>query len=470
MNYPLEPDGNEMRRLVDEAMQRIVVHIETLARQPATNVEGAADFARTLVEPLPRKGERYEDLLDQLFNEYVPRSFNAAGPGYLAYIPGGGIFHAAIADLIADAVNRYTGVNVAAPALVQLETNVIRWLCEIVGFGPGSGGILTSGGSLANFTAIVTARKERLPENFFRGTLYCSDQVHHSFEKAANLAGFPFANIRDIPTDREFRIRLDVLEEVIERDRSEGWIPFLVVGSAGTTNTGSVDDLAGVARIAAEHELWFHVDGAYGAFFALTERGKKALRGMELADSVVLDPHKTLFLPYGTGGLVVRDAGSLRRAHSLHADYLPPMQDDKDLIDFCEISPELSRDFRGLRAWLPIKMFGIDVFSQQLDEKLDLIEYATGELRRIDGIEIVAEPQLTVVAFRLNRPGLEPAALNALNEGLLERINARKRVFLTHTVIDGSFLIRICVVSFRTHMDRIKMAMDDIRAAVSEEN
>jgi len=470
VNYPLEPDGNEMRRLVDEAMQRIVVHIETLARQPATNVEGAADFARTLVEPLPRKGERYEDLLDQLFNEYVPRSFNAAGPGYLAYIPGGGIFHAAIADLIADAVNRYTGVNVAAPALVQLETNVIRWLCEIVGFGPGSGGILTSGGSLANFTAIVTARKERLPENFFRGTLYCSDQVHHSFEKAANLAGFPFANIRDIPTDREFRIRLDVLEEVIERDRSEGWIPFLVVGSAGTTNTGSVDDLAGVARIAAEHELWFHVDGAYGAFFALTERGKKALRGMELADSVVLDPHKTLFLPYGTGGLVVRDAGSLRRAHSLHADYLPPMQDDKDLIDFCEISPELSRDFRGLRAWLPIKMFGIDVFSQQLDEKLDLIEYATGELRRIDGIEIVAEPQLTVVAFRLNRPGLEPAALNALNEGLLERINARKRVFLTHTVIDGSFLIRICVVSFRTHMDRIKMAMDDIRAAVSEEN
>ncbi len=466
MNYPLEPDAKEMRRLVDEAMRRIVAHIETLPQQPAANTDGAADFARTLIEPLPQKGERYEVLLDRLFNEYIPRSFNAASPGYLAYIPGGGIFHAAVADLISNAVNRYIGVNAAAPALVQLETNVIRWLCEIVGYGAGSGGVLTTGGSLANFTAIVTARKERLPENFFRGTMYCSNQVHHSLQKAANLAGFPFANIRDIPTDARFRIRLDVLEQVIERDRAAGWTPFLVVGSAGTTNTGAVDDLEALARIAREQKLWFHVDGAYGAFFALTERGRAALRGMEQADSIVLDPHKTLFLPYGTGGLVVKDAGSLRRAHSLHADYLPPMQDDEQLIDFCEISPELSCDFRGLRAWLPIKMFGIGAFSQQLDEKLDLIDYATSELRKIDGIEIVAEPQLTVVAFRLVRKGTD---VNALNKRLLQRINARKRVLLTPTVIDGKFLIRICVVSFRTHMDRMQMAMEDIRAAVAEE-
>jgi aromatic-L-amino-acid/L-tryptophan decarboxylase len=450
-----------MRRLVDEAMRRITAHITSLPEQPAWNTEGAAEYSRSLIEPMPRAGTAYETLLDELFNEYVPRSFNAAGPGYLAYVPGGGIFHSAIADLIADAVNRYTGVFAAAPALVQLEANVIRWFCEIVGYGRGSGGILTTGGSLANFAAVVAARKTLLPENFFRGTLYCSDQVHHSFQKAANLAGFPFENIREIPCDDEFRIRIDALEEAIARDKRDRFTPFMLVGSAGTTNTGAVDDLPALGRIASQNSMWFHCDGAYGAFFVLTKRGKETLRGMELADSIVLDPHKTFFLPYGTGGLVVRDASTLRRAHSLHADYLPEMQRDEELIDFCEISPELSRGYRGLRVWLPLKMFGIDVFRQQLDEKLDLTLWATDELRKIDGIEIVAEPQLSIVAFRHR-------STNEKNRELLDRVNARKRVMLTPTIIDGQFIIRICVVSFRTHQERMQMALDDIREAVSE--
>ncbi|HEV8661207.1 MAG TPA: aminotransferase class V-fold PLP-dependent enzyme [Thermoanaerobaculia bacterium] len=457
--YPLEPDAREMRRLVDEAMRRITAHIESLPQQPASNVEGAAEYARTLIEPLPQRGIAYETLLDQLFDEYVPRSFNAPGPGYLAYIPGGGIFYSAIADLIADSVNRYVGVFAAAPALAQLEANVIRWFCEIVGYGRGAGGILTTGGSLANFTAIVAARKALLPENFFKGTLYCSDQVHHSFQKAANLAGFPYANIREIASDEKFRLRIDALEYAIARDRRAGETPFLVVGSAGTTNTGAVDDLDAIARVAKKNEMWFHVDGAYGAFFMLTERGRTTMRGIEQADSVVLDPHKTFFLPYGTGGLIVKNAQTLRRAHSLHADYLPEMQQDEELVDFCEISPELSRDFRGLRVWLPIKMFGIDVFRRQLDEKLDLTLWATEELRKIDGIEIVAEPQLSVVAFRHK-------STDALNRELLQRINARKRVMLTPTTVDGKFVIRICVVSFRTHRDRMEMALADVRESV----
>ncbi len=466
--FPLEPDAKEMRRLVDLAMQRIVEHIESLPQQRAANVEGANEYARTLVEPLPRKGESYEKLLDELFDDYIPRSFNAAGPGYLAYIPGGGLFHAAVADLIADTVNRYTGVFAAAPALVQLESNVVRWLCEIVGFGRGSGGILTTGGSLANFTAIVAARKKLLPENFFKGTLYCSEQVHHSFQKAANLAGFPYSNIREIPTDEQYRMRVDVLESRIADDKREGWTPFLVIGSAGTTNTGAVDDLQAIAAVARKSSMWFHVDGAYGAFFALTDRGRRVMRGIEQADSVVLDPHKTFFLPYGTGGLVVRDAGTLRRAHSLHADYLPEMQDDEALVDFCEISPELSRSYRGLRVWLPIKMFGIDVFRQQLDEKLDLTEWATAELKKIDGVEVIAEPQLSIVSFRFNPGGRTEDDLNSLNRDLIGRINDRQHVMLTPTILEGRFVIRICVVSFRTHMERMRMAMDDIRSAVRE--
>ncbi|MDQ3283995.1 MAG: aminotransferase class V-fold PLP-dependent enzyme [Acidobacteriota bacterium] len=454
-----------MRSLVDAAMERIVAHVESLPTQPAMNVEGATEYARTLIEPLPQRGEAYESLLDFLFNEAIPRSFNAAGPGYLAYVPGGGLFHSAVADLIADAVNRYVGVCAAAPALVQLESNVVRWFCEIIGLPRGSGGVLTSGGSLANFTSIVAARKAMLPDDFLRGTLYCSEQIHHSFQKAANLAGFPYANVRELPVDATFRIRVEALEEAIARDRANGFTPFLIAGSAGTTGTGAVDDLEALARIARRENLWFHVDGAYGALFALTDRGRATLRGIEQADSVILDPHKTLFLPFGTGAVLVRDARTLHRAHSLHAEYLPKMQQEDELVDFCEISPELSRDFRGLRVWLPLKMFGITPFREQLDEKLDLTTYAVDALRSIEGIEIVAEPQLTIAAFRLVREG---ADLNALNRELLDRINAKKRVMLTPTTLDGKFVIRICIVSHRTHRDRIDMLIADVRSAVGE--
>jgi aromatic-L-amino-acid decarboxylase len=458
--YPLEPSTDEMRRLIDEASRRVLAHIASLPEQPAQNVEGAVEYARTLIEPLPERGTGYETLLDHLFDDLVPRSFNAAGPGYLAYIPGSGIIHSAIADFIADAVNRYVGVFAAAPALAQIEANVVRWLCQIVGFGKGSGGVLTTGGSLANLIALVTARKALLPEDFLRGTLYCGDQTHHAFQKAAMVAGFPPANVRELPSDELFRVRLDALEEAIARDRANGFTPFLIAGSAGTTNTGAVDDLEALGRISRAHSMWYHVDGAYGALFMLTDRGRAALRGIDAADSVVLDPHKTLFLPFGTGALIVRDAGGLRRAHSMHADYLPAFQEDEELVDFCELSPELSRDFRGLRVWLPIKLFGIDVFRQQLDEKLDLAQWAAGELRAIEGIEIVADPQLSTVAFAL--AGGDEAA----NHALLERINSPKRVMLTGAVVGGRFVLRICVLSFRTHMERMRMCMEDIRAAV----
>ncbi|HET8797057.1 MAG TPA: aminotransferase class V-fold PLP-dependent enzyme [Thermoanaerobaculia bacterium] len=449
-----------MCRLVDEAMRRIVAHLESLPSQPAMNVEGATEYARTLIEPLPERGESYEKLLDFLFDDAIPRSFTSSGPGYLGYVPGGGIFHAAVADLIADAVNRYVGVCAAAPALVQLEANVIRWFAGILGFPNASGGVLTSGGSLANFTAVVAARKSLLPDDFLRGTLYCSNQIHHSFQKAANLAGFPYANIRELPVDAQFRIRIDALEEAIARDRADGWTPFLVAGSAGTTATGAVDDLDALADAARRHGLWFHIDGAYGAFFNMTERGRRVLRGIERADSVILDPHKTLFLPFGTGALLVRDARTLRRAHASHADYLPAMQDADELVDFCEISPELSRDFRGLRVWLPIKMFGIGVFRDQLDEKLDLMDFAMRELRAIPRIEIVAEPQLTICAFRVRGEG------DDATRTLLDRINARKRVMLTGATVNGRFVIRIAIVSHRTHRERVEMLVEDVKAGL----
>ena len=464
----LELTGDELRAAVDAVMERIKPHIDSLAKQPAAYEGGAEELARSLVEGLPESGTSLAEVLDLLFDKALPRSFNTAGPGYLAYIPGGGVPHTAVAELISNSINRYVGVWVAAPGLAQLEANVVRWFCGIVGYDSGSTGVLTSGGSLANFSAIVAARRNLLPDDFLAGTIYTSDQTHHSVSKAAVLAGFPADRIRAISSDECFRVCVDELRSTIATDRELGLVPFLIVGNAGTTNSGAVDDLESLADIATEAGMWLHVDAAYGGFFMLTERGRAAMRGIERSHSVTLDPHKGLFLPYGTGSLLVREGGALERAHSVFADYMPPMQEEDDFIDFCQVSPELSRAFRGLRAWLLIKVNGIGPFRRNLDEKLDLALWATERLREIEGVEIVAEPQLSLLAFRLNQPGLDKEGLNRLNLEFLERINARRRVYLTPTTLDGLFTLRICILSFRTHLDRMEMAMEDIRNAASE--
>jgi len=464
----LELSPGDFRRLIDGAARRAVDHVASLPEQPSADVEGGVELARSLVEPLPETGRPAEELLDLLFDRVIPKSFNTAGPGYVAYIPGGGLPHSAVADFIADATNRYVGVFAAAPGLAQIETNVVRWLADILGYPEGARGILTTGGSLATFSAVVAARRDRLPENCLSGMLYTSDQGHHAIEKAALLAGFPAANVRRIASDERFRIRLDALESAIGEDRAAGRTPFFVVGNAGTTNTGAVDDLAALAALCERDRLWFHVDGAYGGFFRLTVEGRRRMAGIERSDSAVLDPHKGLFLPYGTGALLVRDGEKLKRAHALTAEYLPSMQEAPDLVDFNLLSPELSRDFRGLRVWLPLKMHGIGPFRTNLEEKLDLTRLAARGLAEIPGMEILAEPQLSIVAFRLAAEGREGADLDELNRDLLARVNGRQRVYLTGTMLRGRFAIRICILSFRTHRDRIEMALEDIRAAAAD--
>lgn len=464
----LELSTQDMERMVERAMAYIAQHIESLSAQPSTYACDGAKLARSLAEPMPENGAPFETLLQLIFERLTPTTYNTAGPGYLGYIPGGGLFHTAVADLISDAVNRYTGVWVAAPGLVQLEVNVLRWLCDAMGYPPQALGVLTSGGSMANFSAIVAARRASLPEDFMKGTIYTSDQTHHSVQKAALIAGFPPSNVRCVQSGSDFTVRLDDLRAHIARDRREGWKPFLVVGNAGTTNTGAVDDLEGLAGIAQAESLWLHVDGAYGGCFMLTDDGRRVMKGIQRADSITLDPHKGLFLPYGTGALLVKDRLTLKRAFSLTSDYMPDLQADQDLVDFCELSPELSRGFRGLRLWLPIKLHGIEPFRRNLEEKLELARWAADALRGMKGIELLAEPQLSAVAFRYLKPGLSEGALSQLNRQLLELVNRRGRVFLTGTMLGARFAIRICVLSFRTHLDRVQQAIEDIQAAMEQ--
>ena len=454
-----------MRAMVDLAMAKIVAHLESLPEQPMHGTTGGKKLARSLKEPMPERGVPFEKLLRLVFGRVIPASLNTASPGYLAYIPGGGLFHAAVADLIADATNRYVGVWLAAPGLVQIEANVIAWCAEMLGLPAGAGGILTTGGSLANLTAVVTARRERLPPDFLRGVIYASTEAHHSVKKAALVAGFPLERVREIEVDASFRMKAEAVQAAVKEDRAAGLEPFLLVAAAGTTATGAVDDLEALAEVAKDEKLWLHVDAAYGGFFALTERGKAAMKGIERADSVTLDPHKSLFLPYGTGCLVVRDREALRRAHAVSASYLPPMQTEDDLVDFCDLGPELSRDARGLRVWLPLKMHGAAEFRRALDEKLDLARFACDALRAMPGIEVVAEPQLSLLAFRVKADSIEEG--DALTKKLLSKVNERQRVLLTGAVVAGRFVGRLCILSFRTHKDRIDAALEDIGASLS---
>lgn len=458
-----------MRDLVERTASRVMAHVASLPEQPLHRVAGGKKLASLLREPIAEHAVPLERVLRLLFGRVIPSTFNTASPGYLAYIPGGGLFASAVADFIALATNRYAGVWVAGPGLVQIEQNVLAWFAAELGLPAGSGGLLTSGGSMANLVALVTARRERLPPDFLRGVIYASDQAHHSVEKAAMIAGFPRDRVRSLPADGAFRLDVADLDRAIRVDREAGLEPFAVVASAGTTNTGAIDPLEAIADIAARERLWLHVDAAYGGFFALTERGKTKLRGIDRADSVTLDPHKGLFLPYGTGCLLVRDRAALRRAHAMHASYMPPMQTDDDLVDFCDIGPELSREWRGLRVWLPFKLHGASAFRAALDEKLDLAARAADAIRAMPEIEMVAEPELSLLAFRFRPAAVtDEATLERLNRALIAAINERQRVFLTGAKTSGRYFLRVCILSFRTHQDRVDACIEDVRASLED--
>jgi len=462
MGYPLDPSPEQMREMGQAALGYAIDFLGRRGDARASQPPGAPEVARAHRESPPEIGGEFTPLLE-LVETIANNAADNSGPGFLAYIPGGGLFASSLADLLSTTIDRYVNLWSEAPVAAQIENNVVRWLCDLFGFPVGSRGVLTSGGSMANFSAIVAARTDRLPEDFLSGLLYVSEHVHQSVTKAAMLAGFPVRNVRSVAADPSLRMDVDELRRGIAEDRAAGLTPFAVVGSAGTTNTGAIDPLDALADVAAAEELWFHVDAAYGGFFQLTARGRESFRGIERADSITLDPHKGMFLPYGTGALVVREGKKLRDAHHVGTSaYLQDLASDADIPNFAEYSAELSRDFRGLRVWFPLKLHGVSAFREALDEKLDLTEHLYEELKADPNLEVPWAPDLTVVPFRL-RDGDDAA-----NRALLAAINASGRVFLSSTVLEGRFTLRPCIVSHRTHRDRIDECIAIIRRAAAE--
>ena len=455
--HRLEPDASARAVLTAAVVARTERFLEALADAPASNLDHV--LARLgeleLDRPPPAAGRELDELLDAVMAG-AELGLNTAGPGYLAFIPGGGLYTAAVADFLACVTNRFVNLAAPAPALVQLEVSVLRWLADLFSFPRTSQAILTSGGSIANLTALVAAREQHLGRDIARGVVYLSDQAHGSNARAARLAGLHDGQLRIVATDRDLRLDLDALAASIAADRSDGLLPFMVVASAGATNTGTIDPLTRIADLAQREGMWFHADAAYGGFFQLTARGRARMAGIERADSITLDPHKGLFLPYGTGALLVRDADVLRRSLDVGgAHYLQDLTTEWGLPDLVDYSPELSRDFRGLRMWLPLHLHGVDAFRDALDEKLDLADRVRAALVGEAAFEVIGDPDLSTVAFRLR-------AGNDASVELLARVNAERRVLMSSTSIGGSFIVRVCVLSFRTHVDRIDEAIESI--------
>ena len=468
-------------------LEQLSSNLEPSATQRVEMTTLAVDYAESFLGKLPEMntfeadqgrsklleqvfGEQAEDmpgLLEILDTAVIHEGINAASGGHMGYIPGGGIYPSSLGDFLADVTNRYSGVSFASPGGAKMEQQLVKWMTELIGFPVGSGGDLTSGGSIANLTAIVTARETMgiRARDVEKSCVYMTADTHHCVEKSLRAAGLGECIKHWVPMDDHFRMDVSALEQLIREDIAAGLRPWLITASAGTTDTGAVDRIDAIAELAEQHGLWLHVDAAYGGFFLLCEEGRQVLRGLDKAHSVVLDPHKGMFLPYGSGAVLVRDVKWLAQSQAYQADYMQDVTADEGHYSPADLSLELSRPFRGLRFWLPLKLFGLAPFRAALAEKIWLARYFHEQLEKTPGWEVGPYPELSVATFRFVP---EQGDANIFNERLVEAVQADGKVFISSTQISGKFVLRLAVLHFRTHLDRVDYVLELLKHLATE--
>jgi aromatic-L-amino-acid/L-tryptophan decarboxylase len=459
----LDPGSEERTLLRDKVVAYADGFMKAIDGKPAFVVTGGEDSA-LYDSPISEGPTSPDEILSLLDRGVIQSGVNVGSGGHLAYIPGSNLYASALGDYLAAVTNRYSGLYFASPGAVRMERVLLRWMADLLGYPAGSAGDLTSGGSIANLVGIVTAREAHglKAEDFGRAVVYLSEQTHHAIDKALRIAGLKESVKRFVPLDGRHRMRPEALEKAVDSDAKAGLYPWLIAATAGTTDTGAVDPLSDFAEVARRRGLWLHVDGAYGAPFALTEHGKSMLRGIERSDSVVLDPHKGLFLPFGSGAVLVRAGRHLLDAHYYDASYLQDRDTlaSSDEVSPADLSPELSRPFRALRLWLPLKLTGVAPFRAALEEKLLLARHFHERMRLEDGFEVGPLPDLSIVTFRYLPKRGDP---DAFNRKLINAVQRDGRVFLSSTMIDGNFTLRMAILSLRTHLETIELAIEVLR-------
>jgi aromatic-L-amino-acid/L-tryptophan decarboxylase len=468
-SFDLPPE--EIRRLGYLAADAVAEHRERLLSRPVFGKVGPA--ASLFDEPPPEEGRPFEEVLAFVREHVLPFPMGNSHPRFFGFINATADPVGITADYLAASMNpNCWGGDHAA---VHIEERVLRWIAELLGLPEGAEGILVSGGSMANFTALAAARRAMTPGNVReeglagegkpRLVVYASDQVHHCVDKAVDLLGIGTRNLRKIETDQRFRLRVDRLEEAIAHDRQEGLLPAIVVGTAGTVNTGAIDPLDELAGVARRESLWFHVDGAYGAMAVLSPELAPLFSGLERADSIAADPHKWLYVPYEAGATLVREPGRLASAFRKFPEYLAsdPESPFPGPAWFAERGVELSRGFKALKVWMGLKTHGTRAYGRTIKRDVALARFLAREVERRPDFEQMAEQVLSIVNFRY-RPeasALSEEKLDRLNRRIVNRLVGDGSFFLAPTILKGRAALRACIVNFRTTEDDLTFLLDE---------
>ncbi|HEX3086836.1 MAG TPA: pyridoxal-dependent decarboxylase [Pyrinomonadaceae bacterium] len=486
-NSSLDLDPESLHALAEAFVQLGTKYFDEVTDRRVFPQLTGSDLQIRFDEPPPKEGASLKSLIDDCV-DVIEGSRHNGHPRFFGYVASPSTPVGAFADLLASTINPSVTSWRSSPAATQIEQTVVGWLGALIGYDDNAHGLLTSGGSMANLTALLIAHRNRshsdvaetgIQNSGPRMTIYASDQVHFSIIKAADILGLGHESVRLAPTDERFCVDVAALRETIELDRQQGLKPFCVVGSAGTAATGAIDSLNELGKIAREYDLWFHVDGAYGAPAAMIADQKSAFAGLELADSVSLDPHKWLYTPVDCGCLLFRDAGKARKTFTAEADYVKVHElAEIESFAFWDYGIELSRRFRALKVWLTFKYYGAQRLAAAIADDIAMANYMAECVRRDAQLELLAPVQLSICCFRyvpaMLRTEIEAAAtdteraaveakINRVNEQIMYRVQRGGQAYLSNAMLRGKFALRACIINFRTTRADIDLTLQTVR-------
>jgi aromatic-L-amino-acid/L-tryptophan decarboxylase len=462
----LEPSADKIREWGNSVTQFMIDYLGGLCDRPVYRHTSSREIRSGLDSKLPIEGTDFDLVLKVFADTIVPFSRQNAHPRMFGYVQSPGTPIGAFADLLASTLNANLTIWRSAPGPVELERLTIDWIRQILGFHEEAAGLFVSGGSMANLAALAAARQTK-EQSLGRLRIYASSATHFSISKAAALLAIDRENVQYVAVDERFKMRVDDLVARINADLEAGYVPFCIVGNAGTVDTGAVDPLHEIRDVADRFQLWMHVDGSYGAFAVLAESARKLLAGMEKADSIALDPHKWLYLPVDVGCVIYRDPEIARAAFAHEADYTRMFGEEADEAFVCwDYGPELSRRFRALKVWMLLKGVGLDRLSEAIESNLACARYLESMARASDDFEMVAPVELSIFCFRhvpVQLRTQSPKAIDAFNERLLVALQRDGSSYLSNATLGDRFALRGCVLNYRTTLRDMEILLEDLR-------
>lgn len=456
------PTREEIKQVLNQFVDEMLTQDEQLKAAPVRKPADASIRQKIAAKPIPREGRPLTTAVSEMLTDIYAYGDNMRHPRHFGFVPGPSSLVSWLGDVLSSAYNVHAAEWTVSPTAVEIEQKLVRWFCDKVGYGPKASGVFVSGGSMATLTALVAARHKILtPENQHLGTAYISNQTHSSVIKDLHVIGLSDRQIRKIPVDADFRLDVNALKKTIMQDKANGAIPFLVIATAGTTNTGSIDPLKDITAICRNFNMWLHVDGAFGASILLSQRYRHVLDGIAAADSVSWDGHKWLFQTYSSSMVLVKDKADLLNSYYAHPEYLKDLESKHAHFNPADMSIELTRPARALKLWLTLQVLGSDKIGAAIDHGVEMTQYAEKVLRNVPQVEITSPAQLAMITFRYAPQNLSEAQQDELNQQISQKMLATGFAGVYTTELNGHKVLRLCIINPNT-------AETDIKATIQK--